>query len=33
MGAELLVPPSDSVANMQVIDEIYDAAGMRRRGT
>jgi predicted dehydrogenase len=32
-GAELLAPPSDSIANMRVIDEIYDAAGMRRRGT
>jgi len=32
-GAPLLVPPSDSIANMEVIDAIYDAAGMRRRGT
>ncbi len=32
-GEPLLVPPSDSVANMQMIDAIYEAAGMRRRGT
>jgi predicted dehydrogenase len=32
-GAPTLTPPSDSVANMTVIDSIYEAAGMRRRGT
>ena len=26
-------PPSDSVANMRVVDAVYDAAGLRRRGT
>ena len=29
----VLTPPSDSVANMTVIDEIYGAAGLRPRGT
>jgi predicted dehydrogenase len=32
-GEPHLTPPSDSIANMRVIDAIYDAAGMRRRGT
>jgi predicted dehydrogenase len=32
-GAPTLTPPSDSVANMTVIDSIYEASGMRRRGT
>jgi predicted dehydrogenase len=31
-GAPTLTPPSDSVANMRVIDAIYKAAGMRLRG-
>ena len=32
-GATVLTPPSDSVANMSVIDDIYRAAGMQpRRG-
>ena len=30
-GAPTLTPPSDSVANMQVIDDIYRAAGMQPR--
>jgi len=30
-GAPVLTPPSDSVANMQVIDEIYRAAGLEPR--
>ena len=29
----VLTPPSDSVANMTVIDAVYRAAGMRPRGT
>jgi len=32
-GEPTLTPPSDSVANMQVIDAIYRAAGMKVRGT
>ncbi|MCU1427089.1 MAG: binding oxidoreductase, partial [Actinomycetia bacterium] len=32
-GAETLTPPSDSIANMRVIDSIYRAAGMKVRGT
>jgi predicted dehydrogenase len=32
-GAPTLTPPSDSVDNMTVIDSVYEAAGMRRRGT
>jgi predicted dehydrogenase len=32
-GEPTLTPPSDSVANMRVIDAIYVAAGMRPRGT
>ncbi len=32
-GEEPLTPPSDSVSNMKVIDAIYQAAGMRLRGT
>jgi predicted dehydrogenase len=32
-GAPTLTPPSDSVANMRVLDAIYLAAGMRPRGT
>jgi predicted dehydrogenase len=31
-GASIATPPSDAVANMRVIDAIYRAAGMRRRG-
>jgi predicted dehydrogenase len=31
--APILTPPSDSVANMRVIDAIYEAAGLPRRGT
>jgi predicted dehydrogenase len=32
-GAPTLTPPSDSIANMRVLDAIYLAAGMRPRGT
>jgi predicted dehydrogenase len=32
-GAPTLTPPSDSIANMRVLDAIYRAAGMRPRGT
>jgi predicted dehydrogenase len=32
-GEPTLTPPSDSIANMRVIDAIYRAAGMRVRGT
>jgi predicted dehydrogenase len=32
-GAPILTPPSDSIANMRVIDAVYAAAGMRPRGT
>ena len=32
-GEPTLTPPSDSVANMRVIDAIYRAAGMKVRGT
>src|ERR1700733_8508945 len=32
-GGPVLTPPSDSVANMTVIDEIYHAAGLQPRGT
>jgi predicted dehydrogenase len=32
-GAETLTPPSDSIANMRVIDAIYRAAGMKVRGS
>ena len=32
-GADTLTPPSDSIANMRVIDSIYRAAGMKVRGT
>jgi predicted dehydrogenase len=28
----VLTPPSDSIANMRVIDAVYDAAGLARRG-
>jgi predicted dehydrogenase len=31
-GTEVLTPPSDAVANMRVIDDIYLAAGLRPRG-
>ena len=31
-GLPPLTPPADSVANMQAIDAIYEAAGMRLRG-
>jgi predicted dehydrogenase len=31
--ARVLTPPSDSVANMRVVDAVYDAAGLPRRGT
>ena len=27
----MLTPPSDSIANMQVIDAIYEAAGLEPR--
>ena len=30
-GAPTLTPPSDSVANMRVIDAVYRAAGMEPR--
>ena len=29
----VLTPPSDSVANMRVVDAVYEAANMARRGT
>ena len=32
-GADTLTPPSESIANMRVIDAIYGAAGMKVRGT
>jgi predicted dehydrogenase len=32
-GEPTLTPPTDSVANMRVLDAIYHAAGMRLRGT
>jgi predicted dehydrogenase len=32
-GEPTLTPPSDSIANMRVLDAIYVAAGMRPRGT
>jgi predicted dehydrogenase len=32
-GEPTLTPPSDSVANMRVLDAVYVAAGMRPRGT
>src|SRR5262249_32912103 len=32
-GEPTLTPPSDSVANMRVLDAIYVAAGMTPRGT
>jgi hypothetical protein len=32
-GESTLTPPSDSIANMRVLDAIYVAAGMRPRGT
>ncbi len=32
-GEPTLTPPSDSIANMRVIDAIYEAAGMKPRGT
>jgi predicted dehydrogenase len=32
-GDDTLTPPSDSIANMRVIDAIYQAAGMKVRGT
>jgi predicted dehydrogenase len=31
-GAPTLTPPADSVANMRVIDAVYEAAGMQPRG-
>jgi predicted dehydrogenase len=31
-GGAVLTPPSDSVANMRVIDDIYRAAGLQPRG-
>jgi predicted dehydrogenase len=32
-GAPVLTPPADSIANMEVIDAIYTAAGLAPRGT
>lgn len=32
-GAPTLTPPDDAIANMTVIDAIYEAAGLRRRAT
>jgi len=32
-GEPTLTPPADSIANMQVLDAIYVAAGMKPRGT
>jgi predicted dehydrogenase len=31
-GEPVLTPPSDSIANMRVIDDVYRAAGLRPRG-
>jgi predicted dehydrogenase len=31
-GGPVLTPPADSIANMRVIDAVYDHAGLRRRG-
>ncbi len=31
-GGPVLTAPSDSIANMGVIDDVYEAAGLRRRG-
>jgi predicted dehydrogenase len=32
-GGPVLTPPSDSIANMSVIDRIYETAGMAPRGS
>jgi predicted dehydrogenase len=32
-GEATLTPPADAIANMRVIDSIYQAAGMKPRGT
>ncbi|MGZ4798395.1 MAG: Gfo/Idh/MocA family protein, partial [Acidimicrobiia bacterium] len=32
-GGPVLTPPADSVANMRVVDAIYEAAGLPVRGT
>ena len=32
-GGPVLTPPADSIANMRVIDAIYEAAGLPVRGT
>ncbi len=32
-GGPTLTPPADSIANMRVIDAIYEAAGLPVRGT
>lgn len=32
-GGPVLTPPADSIATMAVIDAVYDAAGLPRRGT
>jgi predicted dehydrogenase len=32
-GKPVLTPPEDSIANMRVIDAIYEAAGLPVRGT
>ena len=32
-GEPVLTPPADSIANMRVIDAIYEAAGLPVRGT
>ena len=31
--SRVLTPPADSVANMRVVDDVYDHAGLPRRGT
>jgi len=31
-GAPVLTPPTDSIANMRVIDRIYEKAGLPLRG-
>ena len=32
-GGPVLTPPSDSIANMRVIDDVYRAAGMQPRSS
>ncbi len=32
-GAEMPTPPDDAIANMEVVDAVYEAAGLKPRGT